>query len=134
MAIIAAFDIDILGKQHKDDPDFIKAYKAKERFRPMRDKGRDERTMLLTALPQDDPERVLYLYFERLMDDIFDEHENFPDMPYKKQRDIVYSKVDELIAEKAKNRPTLQMAFADNDEDEEEMTDEEDMTGQNADE
>lgn len=116
MSVISAFDIDILGKQHKDDPVFLKLYKAKERFRPMRDKSRDEKLMLISALDTNDPERILFIYYERIFDDILDEHENFADYAYKKQRDIVYKKVQEIIDAKAKARPSMSLALAGNEE------------------
>ena len=76
----------------------------------MSDKSANERMLLLTStLPQDDPERILYLYFDRIMADIFDDNQAFADMPYKKQKAIVYGKVDEIIASKAK--PNLSIAL-----------------------
>lgn len=108
--IVSTIDLAILAKQHKDDPEFIKKYKAKDRFKPMADKPANERMILLTStLPQDDPERILYLYFERIMADIFDEHESFADMPYKKQKAIVYGKVDDI--KKAMVKPNLAMTL-----------------------
>lgn len=108
--IISAIDLAILAKQHKDDPEYLKRYKAREKFRPMSDKSANERMLLLTStLPQDDPERILYLYFDRIMADIFDDNQAFADMPYKKQKAIVYGKVDEIIASKAK--PNLSIAL-----------------------
>lgn len=116
MAIVSSFDMDILAKQHKDDPEFIKIYKVKERFRPMRDKSKDERMVLVSVLPNDDPERVLYIYFERIFDDVLDEFKNFVDMPYKKQREIIYGKVDEIIAAKAKPKASMVLAGAEEEE------------------
>ena len=108
--IIQSIDLAILAKQHKDDPEFLKKYKAREKFRPMADKPANERMLLLTStLPQDDPERILYLYFDRIMADIFDENEAFADMPYKKQKAIVYGKVDAIKA--AQVKPNLSMAL-----------------------
>ena len=104
--IISTIDLAILSKQHKDDPEFIKAYKARERFRPMADKPANERMILLTStLPADDPERILYLYYERIMSDIFDDHKNFADYPYKKQKGIVYAEVDKIRAAQAAKAP-----------------------------
>ncbi|HEY3386242.1 MAG TPA: hypothetical protein VGK46_07020 [Saprospiraceae bacterium] len=109
-SIISTIDLAILAKQHKDDPDFIKAYKARERFKPMSDKPASERMILLTStLPQDDPERILYLYYERIMSDIFDEHPNFPDYPYKKQKAIVYGEVEKIRAAQVKPNITISL-------------------------
>jgi|GEM_PF-3422350 len=105
MSVITTIDMAILGKQHKDDPDFIKNYKAWERFKPMRDKSKDEKMILLSTLPSDDSEKVLYTYYDRIMADIFDEVPNFADMDYKRQKAIVYAKVSEITALKA--RPNL---------------------------
>jgi hypothetical protein len=110
MVIVASFDLAILAKQHKDDPEFIQGYKAREKFRPMRDKSREEKMILLSTLPTDDPEKILYTYFERIMDDIFDEHVNFAEYAYQKQRAIVYSYVDKMIQAKAK--PLLNKVLA----------------------
>ena len=108
--IISTIDMAILSKQHKDDPDFIKAYKARERFKPMADKPASERMILLTStLPQDDPERILYLYYERIMSDIFEDHPNFPDYPYKKQKALVYGEVDKIKA--AQVKPNISTIF-----------------------
>ena len=108
--IISTIDMAILSKQHKDDPDFIKAYKARERFKPMADKPASERMILLTStLPQDDPERILYLYYERIMSDIFEHHPNFPDYPYKKQKALVYGEVDKIKA--AQVKPNISTIF-----------------------
>ncbi len=112
MSAISTIDLAILSKQHKDDPDYVKNYKAWERFKPMKDKSQQERMVLLTStLPADDPERILYLYYERIMADIFDEYANFADFDYKKQREIVYGKVNVIKAEQAKGKPTLSMAL-----------------------
>jgi hypothetical protein len=105
-SIISTIDLAILSKQHKDDPDYIKAYKARERFKPMADKPANERMILLTStLPADDPQRILYLYYERIMSDIFDEHKNFADYPHKKQKGIVYGEVEKIRAAQAAKAP-----------------------------
>jgi len=102
-SIISTIDLAILSKQHKDNPEFIKAYKARERFKPMSDKPASERMILLTStLPADDPERILYLYYERIMSDLFDDYPNFADFPYKKQKALVYGEVDKILAKQVK--------------------------------
>ena len=72
----------------------------------MADKPANERMILLTStLPADDPERILYLYYERIMSDIFDDHKNFADYPYKKQKSIVYGEVEKIRAAQASKAP-----------------------------
>jgi hypothetical protein len=66
--------------------------------------------LLTSTLPADDPERILYLYYERIMADIFDENANFADFPYKKQRDIVYGKVTQI--KNAQIKPNLSIALS----------------------
>lgn len=113
MDVIGSFDLDILGKQHRDDPIFLKEYKAKEKFRPMSDKSRDERMVLISGLPQNDPERILYIYFNPIFRDIFDEYKNFADLAYKRQKEIVYNKVNEYMTSA---RPSLSLAMAGDEE------------------
>jgi hypothetical protein len=107
MAIISKIDMAIIAKQHRDDPDYLARYKARERWRPMRDKSRDERSILVSTLDRTDPERVLYVYFERIMDDIANEQPRFHEMDYKRQRALVYAKVAEVIAGMGGGLPTL---------------------------
>ena len=39
------------------------------------------------------------------MDDIFDDHKNFADYPYKKQKAIVYAEVEKIRAAQAAKAP-----------------------------
>ena len=93
-AVLSNIDLSILSKQYKDDPEFVVNFKAREKFKPFRDKSKEERSMLVSMLPSNDNERILYIYFERIMDDIFFEFPQFALMKYDKQAAIVKAKVE----------------------------------------
>lgn len=92
--IIRTIDLNILSKQHRDDPDFVSRHKARQLFEPLRGKSKEEKIMIITMLDDDDPMKVLYIKFDDIFDLIFDEFKEFADMPWQKQRQIV----DEAVA------------------------------------
>lgn len=96
--IVRTIDLNILAKQHRDDPQFVEDHKARQKFLPLRGKSKEERITILSGFDDLDPVKVLYVYFDDIMDLIFDEHPDFAEMPWKKQRDIVDQAVVAYIA------------------------------------
>lgn len=97
-AILQHIDLNIVQKQNNDNPGFVQAYRSREQFRPLRDKSLEERIFIITnLLSPDDPERVLYTYFDRIMQDVFIANPRFPLLDYPTQRTLVYAEVDRVI-------------------------------------
>jgi len=98
---IQAIDMQIISKQSQDNPDNIEWFKVREKFRPFREKSKEEKMFILAELAPDDPKKVLYINFEEIMDRIEEEHSESPFylMEYKTQRDIVSKMIDEFTPE-----------------------------------
>lgn len=98
--IIQAIDMQILTKQAQDNPTNIEWIKVREKFRPFREKSKEEKMFILADLAADDPKKVLYVNFEDIMDQIEEEHGEKPFFAMKPdaQRKIVSQKVQNIIA------------------------------------
>lgn len=115
-------DVDkkILSKQNRDSPELVDVVMTREKFKPFREKTESERSFILGYLPEEDYDRVLYIYHEK----IFTEIENDPDqkdfysLPYQKQKEIVDTYVNEIITEieerKKRNTPNQLREFLNN--------------------
>jgi len=95
--VVHGFDMAILAKQHRDDPDFLKTITNREVFRPFREKDVSERMFIIAQLPEDNHFRVLYSYFVDIMTEVEEENENFYKMPDTKKKETIKSKVEEWV-------------------------------------
>lgn len=69
--IIAAIDLALLAKQNQDNDLYIAQIQARERFRPWRDKTREEVMFALAMLPELHPSKILWLFFNDIFEKIF---------------------------------------------------------------
>ena len=90
----------ILKKQFKDAPDVVAWEQAQQRHKPFRTKTESEQAMILSMLPEADPSRVLWTFFDEIFTQIRFETPDFPNMPYSgagatTQKAVVAAKVAE---------------------------------------
>lgn len=90
----------ILKKQFKDAPDVVAWEQAQQRHKPFRTKTESEQAMILSMLPEADPSRVLWTFFDEIFAEIRFETPDFPNMPYSgagatTQKAVVAAKVAE---------------------------------------
>lgn len=99
MDIINVIDYAIIKKQHIDNPKFLDEFAQWEKFRPFSDKTESERMSLVSVLPEDDFNKVLYLNFKTIKQDILNEVKGFYDLTHAKQKELITKKVEELTPE-----------------------------------
>lgn len=93
--IIEVIDFNILTKQSQDDPTHIEIIRAKEQWRPFREKSKEERILIVSSLPETNFQRLLYIHFEEVFDLIL-YGEKFIKAPFFK---LKYDKQKEVIRE-----------------------------------
>lgn len=101
--VIASIDQAILSKQCRDDKSTLHNVEVKEKFKPFKTKSEQERLSVVSLLADDDPYKVLYCYFDEILEEVLFEQNNFATMNYLEQKRIVFEKVDAFI-EKQKER------------------------------
>lgn len=98
--VIRNIDLQILEMQHLDDPEVVTMMAAKEKFKPFREKSESERMFVLTQLSKDDYHRILWVYFEDIMAEIWAEDKDrdtpWYKLPYIQQKEIVEAKVETM--------------------------------------
>lgn len=88
--IISRIDNAIMMKQNQDDPDTVLFNQAMNRFRPFREKTPEERMFIIGTLEEDDKNKVLWIYFEDVFNDIkHTETAPFHQMKYARQKETV---------------------------------------------
>jgi hypothetical protein len=117
----------ILQKQNADDPRNLERVKMIQNIRPYADRTESERMSSLMAIPELDPKRILYYYFDDIINDL-DADAAYKDWFYKPLAEVrnilerlimIYTKRYTLL--KAKASPSLSFgSLEDNDEEEEE--------------
>ena len=90
----------IMKKQFKDAPDVVAWEQAQQRHKPFRTKTESEQAMILSMLPEADPSRALWTFFDEIFTEIRFETPDFPNMPYSgagatTQKAVVAAKVAE---------------------------------------
>lgn len=95
--VIQAIDMMCLSKQAQDSPINVEWLKAREKFRPFREKSKEETMYILAELPATDQKKVLYIYYEDVMDEIENDHKDFASMKYNAQRDLINEVVKQYI-------------------------------------
>lgn len=115
--VIQSIDVSILSKQNQDNLEMVEKIKAKEKWRPFKDKKDSEVVMIITMLPENHPHRVLWIHFDQIFEDIFndDRYANFHRFPYKAQKMIVEQKVNGVIEEEQElfSTPNFRESIAD---------------------
>lgn len=103
-AIVQAFDMMILSKLAQDAPVNVEWVKVRDRFRPFREKSKEELMSILADKPDDYPKKVLYENFEDIMDEIEFTDKNFLKKDLLQQRAIVDAFVAKIIIDKNKGK------------------------------
>lgn len=104
--IVSYFDLQVLAKQNQDNPIFVDQVKAQEKWKPFRDKSKEETIFIISMLPEFDPDKILYTYFEKIFMEIWEDPitVNFHKMKHLNQKAIVDKKVAEIIELKEKRK------------------------------
>ena len=99
--------MQIAKKQNSDSPEEVEKLKARELFKPFTSLGESERISLITLLPDNDRQKVLYMNYDSIMRDI--EHSDtlmigtesttipFYKLPYDKQVTVIDGYIDAKI-------------------------------------
>lgn len=105
---IAAINNDILEAYYADDQDTLTKLKIKNRFQPFDGKSESEIQNILMGEDVLPYYKYLYIYFNAIFNEIDIVHgDAFYLMPYSKQKEIVKTHVDELIAEHQSATPRI---------------------------
>ena len=100
--IVQALDVQIMQKQHQDDPLYVAQMKAADKFKPFRGKTKDEVLVILSMLPQLHPKRILWMFFDDIFEAIFANPayaELFHKWSYNNQKEVVGAEVKRIIEE-----------------------------------
>ncbi len=113
--IVAAIDRKILMKQNMDNSDLVSQIKAQDSWRPFKDKTESERIGIVSMLPDDDPDKVLYVYFDKIFTDIWNDvkYNNFHKLTYKIQKKVIDETIKKLIKSKTPVEPINKQGLID---------------------
>lgn len=97
--IVSAIDRKILLKQNMDNSELVDQIKSQDSWRPFKDKTESERISIVALLPETDPDKILYVYFDKIFTDIWNnpKYNNFHKLNYGLQKKIVENAVKDLI-------------------------------------
>jgi hypothetical protein len=97
--IINNIDKKILFKQNQDNFEFVDQIAAQDKWRPFKDKSESERISIISMLPDDDYDKTLYVYFDKIFMQIWSDikYNNFHKLKYNIQKTIIDQKVNDLI-------------------------------------
>jgi hypothetical protein len=100
--IINTFDMSVLMKQNQDNKIYIDQIKAQEQFRPFRDKAKEEIIYIMTSLSEYDPDKILYMFFDKIFTKIWADPalQKFHKMKFVAQKTIIDNEVNIIIEEK----------------------------------
>lgn len=87
--VVWGIDLQILQKQHNENPAMIQDYKAKEELRPFNDKQLAEKQLVLSMLDQWDSQRILYLHFDEILANVCEANPEFSTMDFDTRRRLV---------------------------------------------
>lgn len=107
--VLQTIDFSIMTKQNADNQAYIEMLRAQETWRPWKDKSKEEIIFLLSSLDQWDPDRMLYIYFDKVFTKIWatDATASFHKMTFENQETEVLKIVSSLIDEKKKLQSNL---------------------------
>jgi hypothetical protein len=95
--IIEVIDYMIQKKQHVDNPDAINRFAIWENHRPFRDKTATERLAIIATMDDDNPFRLLYLYWATIQTNVDEKYgEKFYDANYQQQNEMINKEIEEL--------------------------------------
>lgn len=104
-------DLAILSEQHMEDSEIVPMIAAKERFRPFREKSEKERMFLLSKMGSDDYHRILWVFFEDIMEEVFfeDKERDIPwyKLKYTMQKQIIDEKVKKIQAQEKRKKEEM---------------------------
>ena len=90
-------DLAIIERQYADDAETIARMAARLSWKPFYDKRENELMYVISTLDDDDFEKVLWTYYDRIMTDIENEKtkHKFHELDYSDQKEIIEKKVGE---------------------------------------
>ena len=96
-AIIDQIDFAILQKQNVDDHVLIDKYRVEQSFMPFRGKTETERIAIIALLPDTNDEKMLYLYFDKIMLKAQQQEPLFYLMKRDKQETVIKEVINNLM-------------------------------------
>jgi len=112
---IRSNDRAIIEMQFEDDPQYIAILDAREKFRPYREKTKEERMFILVRSKETDPNLILWKHFEQIMTEIaYEDKERSKPwhlLSYPEQKAIVDQKVQAIKDQVQKEQEEAQKAL-----------------------
>lgn len=86
---LQAIDDKILMKQNRNNPAFVKMQQAMRKFLPFGSLSEDMKMIEIANLPNSNPDKVLFMKFNQITNDIMNNEKSFVLYSYDKQKAIV---------------------------------------------
>ncbi len=103
--ILDRIDEALMAKQYADDQEAVIKAKVKSLWLPFRDKNEANLAMVLAVLPDDDPDKVLWTYFNKVFTALELAHKDFYHFNPTRQKDLIYEEVGKLAEEMRARKP-----------------------------
>ncbi len=104
--VIQQIDIDILSKQNQGNNLLVEQIKSEQSFKPFKHLSNELRALALADLPANDPDRVLFLFFDNVFANVWERFPNFHKIDRAVQVIIVGEEVNKIIDVKYANIQT----------------------------
>lgn len=100
--------MEIMSKKNLNNKNIVDLFDSFEDFRPFKSKSKEEIIFIISTLPDEDHDKVLYIYFEKIISEIQNTVPNFAKTSYQGRKAIIKTMVDKIISEKkALNPPQI---------------------------
>lgn len=96
--VIKNIDRALMKKQHIDSPEYIDKVETWETFKPFNDKTAPEKISIISMLPDDNREKVLYVYWYKIQTNIKLSNPDFYDFPRETQQKLIDDQIDLIIS------------------------------------
>lgn len=109
--IVSNIDLKILNKQSQDDPVKVSWQKVIESHRPFKEKNDNQLMFVLSLLSDTDPQKVLFMHFESIFEDIRHLDPNFHKYPYDVRKLILDKQIQNIIGEPGESSVSFREAI-----------------------
>lgn len=100
--VVKVIDMNIQKKQHMENPEYLIRFGLWESFKPFKDKREQEKMSILAGLPNDNKYKILSIYWETIKVNVMNKNENFYELSYEEQKELIDAEVD-VIREEVKD-------------------------------
>ena len=98
--VIRDLDKKILAKMNRDNPANVEKIMAREAHKPFKEKRESDVNSIVGLLPDDSPDKVLWIYFSEIFDEIennTDAKKPFYQLPWPEQKLVLAEAVQKKI-------------------------------------